>query len=121
MRVFDHLYVNIAKELLNDPEVRSADIAAKYKMPLSTVQRRRRARLEMLVLKKTYEVNIQALGWRNADICVAVESGKSEEVANMLLEKHGHNVAHTSLQIGDPDVDVMASAYFRTFAELHEL
>jgi DNA-binding Lrp family transcriptional regulator len=118
--VFDALNVNIAKELLNNADVRSADIAAKYHMPLSTIQRRR-TRLERSVLKKTYQVNIKDLGWRNAEVLIAVEKGNSEKIADMLLEQHGENIASASLRIGHPSVNVMASAFYRTSGELHAL
>ena len=118
--VFDALNVNIIKEILNDADVRSADIAAKYHMPLSTIQRRR-TRLERAVLKKIYQVNIKELGWRNAEVLVAVEKGNSEKIAELLLERHRKNIASTSLRIGHPDVNVMASAFYRTSEELHAL
>jgi DNA-binding Lrp family transcriptional regulator len=118
--VFDALNINIAKEILNDADVRSADIATKYGMPLSTVQRRR-TRLERSVLKKSYQVNIRDLGWRNAEILIAVEKGNSEQVAKMLLERHDKNIASASLRIGHPDVNVMASVFYRTSEELHSI
>ena len=83
--VFDTLNLNIIKEILNDADVRSTDIATKYRMPLSTIQRRR-TRLERSVLKKIYPVNIKELGWRNAGVLVAVEKGDSEKIAELLLE-----------------------------------
>ena len=100
--------------------MRSADIAAKYGMPLSTVQRRR-TRLERSVMKKSYHINIKDLGWRNAEILIAVEKGNSEAIARTLLEQHKKNIASTSLRIGHPDVNVMASAFYRTSEELHAL
>ncbi|MEO9295690.1 MAG: Lrp/AsnC family transcriptional regulator [Nitrososphaera sp.] len=118
--VFDTLNINIAKEILNDADVRSADIAARYGMPLSTIQRRR-TRLERSVLKKNYQVNIKDLGWRNAEILIAVEKGKSEEVAKMLLKQHDKNIASASLRIGHPNVNVMVSVFYRTSEELHSL
>lgn len=118
--VFDALNINITKEILNDADVRSADIAARYDMPLSTIQRRR-AKLERSVLKKSYLVNIKDLGWRNAEILIAVEKGNSEQVAKMLLEQHDKNIASASLRIGHPDVNVMASVFYRTSEELHLL
>ena len=117
--VFDALNINIAKEILNDADVRSADIATRYDMPLSTIQRRR-TRLERSVLKKSYRVNIKDLGWRSAEIMIAVEKGNSEQVAKMLLEQH-KNIASASLRIGHPDVNVMASVFYRTSEELHSL
>lgn len=117
---FDALNINIAKEILDNADVRSVDIATKYHVPLSTIQRRR-TRLERSVVKKSYQVNIKDLGWRNAEVLIAVEKGNSEKIAKELLEQHDRNIASTSLRIGHPDVNVMASAYYRTSEELHAL
>lgn len=116
----DALNLQIAKELLSDADVRSADIAAKYGVPLSTVQRRK-ARLEESMLIKYYQVNTEELRWRTAAILVSVENGQSRKIARMLLEKHGEHIANTSLQIGHPDINVMASVFFRSSEELHAL
>ena len=59
--LLDSLHTKIIKELVSNPNVRSATIASKYKAPLSTVQRRK-ARLENSVLKKNYQINIRELG-----------------------------------------------------------
>jgi hypothetical protein len=57
--LLDSLNTKIIKELVSNPNVRSATIASKYKAPLSTVQRRK-ARLENSILKKNYHINIRA-------------------------------------------------------------
>jgi DNA-binding Lrp family transcriptional regulator len=49
---FDSLDINIIKELLTNSNIRTGDIAARYKIPLSTIQRRR-ARIENSILEKT--------------------------------------------------------------------
>jgi hypothetical protein len=65
--LLDSLNTKIIKELVSNPNVRSATIASKYKAPLSTVQRRK-ARLENSILKRNYHINIRELGWRTADL-----------------------------------------------------
>lgn len=119
-KIIEPLNIKIMRELINNPDLSGTDIATKYHMPLSTIQRRR-ARLERSVLKKSYLVNIKDLGWRNAEILIAVEKGNSEQVAKMLLEQHDKNIASASLRIGHPDVNVMASVFYRTSEELHLL
>lgn len=108
------------KELVADPGLSSTDIAAKYRMPLSTVQRRR-TRLERTILKKSYRVDVAELGWRTADIMVAVEKGKSEQVAKQILEDEKNNVISTSLRIGHPQVDLTARAVYKDSEALHRL
>jgi DNA-binding Lrp family transcriptional regulator len=115
----DPLNVKIIKEIIGDPDVRSAVIADKYKHPLSTIQRRR-TRLEQTVLKKKYHIDIGRLGWREADLFVSVDRGDCEEVARKLLEKY-NNVITASLRIGDPGINVMAKVFYRKSEHLHDL
>jgi DNA-binding Lrp family transcriptional regulator len=117
--LLDALNVKIIKEIVSDPDVRSAVIASKHKHPLSTIQRRR-TRLEQTVLKKQYHIDINRLGWREADLFISVERGDCEEVAKKLLEEY-NNVITASLRIGDPGVNVMAKVFYRKSEHLHDL
>ena len=51
-KLIDDLNVKIVKELVTRPDISSTEIASKYKIPLSTIQRRR-ARLEEAVIKNS--------------------------------------------------------------------
>jgi DNA-binding Lrp family transcriptional regulator len=116
----DSLNVNILKEMIADPNVRSADIAAKYDRPLSTVQRRR-MQLEKKVLKKTYNINFRQLGWRTADLLIHVKNGNCEQVAETVLSKYRDFIASTSLRIGSPEINVMAHAFYLDSQDLYNL
>ncbi|HEY1211614.1 MAG TPA: AsnC family transcriptional regulator [Nitrososphaera sp.] len=118
--MFDDLNIKIVRELVNDPDISSTDIASKYNMPLSTIQRRR-AKLEQSILSKTYNLDVRKLGWRTADLLISVEKGKAEETARKLLESNKVNVIVASLRIGDPRVDIMADIFYKDSIELHEL
>lgn len=115
----DALDIKIIKEMMSEPDIRSAEIASKYKRPLSTIQRRR-TRLEQTVLKKKYHIDIGSLGWREADLFVSVDKGDCEEVAKKLLERY-NNVITASLRIGDPGVNVMAKVFYRKSEDLHDM
>lgn len=119
-KLFDALNIKIIKELVNHPDISSTEIAAKYGVPLSTIQRRR-AKLEEWVIKKTYTLDIGKLGWRIADLLVSVEKGKGEETAQKLLQNNGSNVVIASLRIGHPQVNIMAEIFYRDSQELHYL
>jgi DNA-binding Lrp family transcriptional regulator len=120
--LLDSLNTKIIKELVSNPNVRSATIANKYKAPLSTVQRRK-ARLENSILKKNYQINIRELGWRTADLFLSVEKGKSEELAKKLLCKNDDKniIMSTSLRIGDPEINVSAQVFYKGSEELLEI
>ena len=128
----DYLILN---ELLKNPDVTSADIAKKFKIPLSTVQRRRTALEHSSMIKKSYELDARQFGWRTADILIAVGRGGCIEIANRLLTENigirlssdiskkingsdGPRVIETSLRIGDPEVNVVARVIYRTSDEL---
>lgn len=119
-KLFDALNIKIVKELVNNPDISSTEIAAKYNTPLSTIQRRR-SKIEESVLKKTYTLDISRLGWRIADLLVSVEKGKGEETAQKLLQTNGSNVIIASLRIGHPQVNIMAEIFYKDSQELHYL
>ncbi len=119
-RLFDALNVKIIRELINNPDVSSTEIAAKYNIPLSTLQRRR-ARLEESVLKKMYTIDIAKMGWRVADLLISVEKGRSEETALKLLQSNENNVIVASLRIGHPQINIMAEIFYRDSQQLHRL
>jgi len=117
MRI-DALDTKIIRELLENSSLSSAYLAKKLGVPLSTVQRRK-TRLERSVLSMNYEVNIQELGWRNAEILMLVENGNADRVAQELLDKF-ENVLGTSTRI-NTTTNLAAYVGFRTSGELHEL
>jgi DNA-binding Lrp family transcriptional regulator len=119
-KLIDDLNIKIIKEMISRPDVSSTEIASKYKTPLSTIQRRR-AKLEELVIKKQYTLDIRSMGWRLADLLITVEKGKAEETARQLLQDGKNNVVIASLRIGHPKVDVMAEVFYRDSEELHRL
>jgi DNA-binding Lrp family transcriptional regulator len=49
----DSIDINIIRELVAKDDIRSADIASKYKIPISTIQRRRK-RLVDSILKRNF-------------------------------------------------------------------
>ena len=118
--LFDTLNIKIVKELVSHPDISSTEIATKFNIPLSTIQRRR-AKIEELVIKKTYTLDIAKLGWRIADLLISVEKGKGEETALKLLQSNGSNVIIASLRIGHPQVNIMAEIFYRDSQELHYL
>ena len=119
-KVIEPVNIKIIRELINNPNLSSTDIATKYHMPLSTIQRRR-TKLERSILKKNYQVDFGQLGWRTADILISVEKGKSEQVARQILQNEKNNVVYTSLRIGHPQIDLTAKAVYRDSEALHRL
>jgi DNA-binding Lrp family transcriptional regulator len=117
---FDSLDKSIIKELVRDADFKSAKISSKYKIPLSTIQRRR-TKLEHSVIKKDYKIDIQALGVRTANLLIGVGKGGSEDIAGKIIQKHNKNVMSTTLVVGNPQINLSANIYYKSSTELHNL
>jgi DNA-binding Lrp family transcriptional regulator len=115
----DSLDINIIKELLTDSNIRTADIAARYKIPLSTIQRRR-ARIENFVLEKKYHLDIKKRDWRRGIILANVIEGKAKEVAKMILERYKDNVISSSTRLNDQN-NVIADVIYNDPSDLHNI
>lgn len=118
-RGIDLLDIKIIKELLADPDVQTAALAKKVGKPLSTIQRRKSDLEKSSVLKRNYDLSVQALGWRNAEILMLVEKGKADYIAHELLEKF-EGVIGTSIRI-NTEFNLAAYVGYRDSNELHEL
>lgn len=70
-------------------------------------------------MKKQYELDVHDLGWRNAEILMLVENGKTNLVAQGLMEKFDR-VIGTSLRINTAS-NLAVYVGFRDSEELHEL
>ena len=115
----DSIDINIIRELLTKADIRSADIASKYKIPISTIQRRRK-RLEDSILEKKFLLDITKRGLRTGMILANVERGKAKEVAKMILEGHKSNVISSSTRINDQN-NVIAEIIYKNSSELHNI
>jgi DNA-binding Lrp family transcriptional regulator len=116
---FDSIDINIIRELLTKSNIRSADIASKYKIPISTIQRRRK-RLEDSVLEKKFLLDITKRGLRTGMILANVERGKAKEVAKMILERHKSNAISSTTRINDQN-NVIAEIIYNNSSELHNI
>ena len=75
MLVLDSINLGIVEMLVNNADIKCADIA---EIPLSTIQRRRRSNLEKnSILKKNYYVDFKRLGLRLAETSVSMKGGIS--------------------------------------------
>ena len=117
--MLDDLDIGIIKEMIKDAEVKSTFLASKYDSPLSTIQRRR-AKLEHTILKKKYYINISMFHWRRADLMVSVD-GDCGETVSELMRNFGKNIISTSLRIGDPQANIVATVFYKDSRELLNL
>ena len=116
---FDSIDINIIRELLAKADIKSADIASKYKVPISTIQRRRK-RLEDSILEKKYLIDITKRDLRTGIILANVKRGKAKEVAKMILERHKSNAISSSIRINDQN-NVITEIIYNTSSELYNI
>ena len=116
---FDSIDINIIRELLAKADIKSANIASKYKVPISTIQRRRK-RLEDSILEKKYLIDITKRDLRTGIILANVKRGKAKEVAKMILERHKSNAISSSTRINDQN-NVITEIIYNTSSELYNI
>ena len=81
---------------------------------------RRRAKLEEAILKKTYTFDYESFGARVGDLIINVDKGKSDDVAQSILDKYKNNVIYCHTRI-DLTHSVLAHVIYRDTAELYYL
>ena len=116
---FDSIDINIIRELLAKADIKSANIASKYKVPISTIQRRRK-RLEDSILEKKYLIDITKRDLRTGIILANVKRGKAKEVAKMILERYKSNAISSSIRINDQN-NVITEIIYNTSSELYNI
>jgi len=116
---FDSIDINIIRELLVKADIKNVDIASKYKVPISTIQRRRK-RLVDSILEKKYFIDITKRDLRTGIILANVERGKAKEVAKMILERHKSNAISSSIRINDQN-NVITEIIYNTSSELYNI
>ncbi len=115
----DQINLKIIEELLNNPDIKNANLAKKLQIPLSTLQRRK-TRIESHILKKYYHFDFSQLGFRMAEIYLHIESGKTDEVAHMLLKTLNKNILKISSRI-DSTTNLCIEVIFKDSIELHHI
>ena len=116
---FDSIDINIIRELLAKADIKSANIASKYKVPISTIQRRRK-RLVDSILEKKYLIDVTKRDLRTGIILANVKRGKAKEVAKMILERHKSNAISSSTRINDQN-NVITEIIYNTSSELYNI
>ena len=115
----DRINLKIVEELITNGDIKSSEIAAKLKIPLSTIQRRR-TRIEKSLLRKKYHMDLTLLGYRTAQIFVDVEGGRARETGEELLKKYDRNVVNASTRINSGN-NLCLEVVYNGSDELHFL
>ena len=115
----DSLDIQIIDELLANADVTSSAIASKYKVPLSTIQRRRTVLEYMSMLKHEYSLDPFSFGLRKVEFWVMVEKGRTDEVAQHIFEKYRNTLIVTVQMNAISNVGVQA--YFDSSEQIYRM
>ena len=117
----DSINLGIVEALVNNGDIKSSEIAAKLKIPLSTIQRRRSNLEKSSILKKNYTLDLKKLGLRVSEISVATRKGESQNVMDNFYKKHKKNIVDMALRIGNPDTNISFRVAYTDSNELFNL
>lgn len=93
-------------------------LAKKLGIPITTIQRRKK-RLEEEFLTSSYTLNVERFGWRRVDLLIYTRNGKTDPVANKLLENE--EVVYVGKSIGEHTIDLRVEIIVRDNAELLDI
>jgi DNA-binding Lrp family transcriptional regulator len=93
-------------------------LTKKLGIPLTTIQRRKK-RLEKEFLTSSYTLNVERFGWRRVDLLIYTRNGKTDPVANRLLENE--EVVYVGKSIGEHTIDLRVEIIVRDNAELLDI
>ncbi|HET6589158.1 MAG TPA: winged helix-turn-helix transcriptional regulator [Candidatus Nitrosocosmicus sp.] len=119
--LLDKINVGIIQELVNNGDIKSSEISAKLKIPLSTIQRRRNNLEKLSIIKKNYIVDLKKLDLRIAEIMIGTSSDESQKIMTEVYNKHKTSIVDMSLRIGNPDTNVSLRIAYKTSLELFEI
>jgi translation elongation factor EF-1beta len=104
----DSLDIHIINELLSNADISSSEIASKISMPLSTIQRRRRALESTPMVEHQYTLDPISFGLRQIEFWVLVEKGKADIVARRIFEQHDNILSVCKQMNSISDLGVVA-------------
>lgn len=113
----------VDKKILNvllepDGRITTYELAAKTGLPRSTVQRSRTF-LERNLLRFSYVLKLQELGFRRVDLLVSTERGKTIAAAKALLKLDP--VVYVGRSVGQQTIDLRVEVIIKDNADLLDL
>ena len=106
----------ILKEILTPSGDKSSlSMSRKLEIPLTTIQRRRK-RLEKEFLKEDHTLLINKFGWRRVDFFISTTDGKTDALANDLIEMD--QVTAVGKSIGEHTIDLRVETIVEDNREL---
>jgi len=113
------LDAKIIEDLLDDAFISSTDISKRHRVPLSTVQRRRR-HLENTILTRRYEIDLKKQGFRICELTVFPKSGEGVDICKKIFSNFADHIISITVKI-DGSIILSVLSYFKTTQEISDM
>ncbi|WP_148687077.1 Lrp/AsnC family transcriptional regulator [Candidatus Nitrosocosmicus hydrocola] len=118
---FDKINMEILKYILNNPHVKSTDIAKGIKVPLSTIQRRKGRIENSSILRGKFEIDYARFGMRTADLLIKVSKLDTEKIIEEIVKEHSKNLLEISIRIGQPEINLVVRVVYKDSDEIWKI
>jgi len=115
----DKIDLNIIRELMENPNIKSLELSEKLQVPLSTIQRRK-SKIEASILRKSYNFNFSKIGYRTAEIFLVIDKGKVFETGEQILKLFDNNVLKATARINSAS-NLCIEIVFKESQELYDI
>lgn len=119
--VRDKINLKIIKELMENPNIKSSELAKKLQIPLSTIQRRRASLERASILKKEYSIDLRNFGLRIAEILIDIGKGDYNKILEEIKDKYNKHIISISRKIGDPGINIGIKVIYSDSLQLFEI
>ena len=117
----DKINIEILRNIIRNPDIKSSEISEKIGIPLSTVQRRRSKLENSAILKKNFESDFHRLGLRIADLLIKISKGDIETIVNEIVNLHSKSILEVTVRIGQPDINLAIRVAYKDNDEIYEI
>lgn len=94
----DKINIEILRNIIRNPDIKSSEISEKIDIPLSTIQRRRGRIETSAVLKKSFVIDFHRLGMRVADLLIKITKGDIETIVSEIVKQHSKSILEITIR-----------------------
>lgn len=115
----DRINIEILRNIIKNPDIKSSEISEKIDIPLSTIQRRRSRIETSAVLKKSFEIDFHKLGLRVADLLIKISKGDIETIVSDIVKQHSKSILEVTVRLGQPDINLVVRIAYEDNDEVY--
>lgn len=117
----DKINIEILRNIIRNPDIKSSEISEKIDIPLSTIQRRRGRIETSAVLKKSFVIDFHRLGMRVADLLIKITKGDIETIVSEIVKQHSKSILEITIRLGQPDINIVVRIAYKDNDEIYEI